>query len=78
MKFSINPLSSTPSEFHQWKEAIKATARLPQGLPIEFRKEVIYYFLIFQLLLFRKYTRCIFSEGLKKVNERIFNFLKHS
>ena len=47
MKFSINPSSSTPSEFNQWKEAIKATSRLPQGLPELFRKDVYLYFLQF-------------------------------
>jgi hypothetical protein len=51
MKFSINPSSSTPSEFNQWKEAIKATTRLPQGLPELFRKDVYLYFLQFLILL---------------------------
>ena len=39
MKFTINPL---PGEggFTQWKDAMKALARLPGGVPHDFRKSV--------------------------------------
>ena len=49
MKFSINPTS--PNEFSQWKEAIRATARLPEGLPNQFRKDVRFLRLITNTLL---------------------------
>jgi hypothetical protein len=44
MKFSINP---PPGEtgFSQWKESIRAVARLPEGIPKQFRKNVIYLIL---------------------------------
>ncbi|XP_053378292.1 TBC1 domain family member 30-like isoform X2 [Mercenaria mercenaria] len=39
MKFSVEP-SSGDSAFEQWKDAMKAVARLPLGIPAEFRKKV--------------------------------------
>jgi TBC1 domain family member 30 len=40
MKFTLDPM---PGEngFLQWKDAMKALARLPGGIPKEFRKSVI-------------------------------------
>jgi hypothetical protein len=37
MKFTLNP---SPGGFAQWKDAMKALARLPGGVPKEFRKSV--------------------------------------
>lgn len=39
MKFSLDPPLSA-SAFEQWKDAMKAVARLPLGIPDEFRKKV--------------------------------------
>lgn len=39
MKFSIQP-GGGDSAFDQWKDAMKAVARLPLGIPDEFRKKV--------------------------------------
>lgn len=39
MKFSVEP-SGGDSAFEQWKDAMKAVARLPLGIPAEFRKKV--------------------------------------
>lgn len=39
MKFSVQP-GGGESAFDQWKDAMKAVARLPLGIPDEFRKKV--------------------------------------
>ena len=39
MKFTIEPLPGDDA-FNQWKDAMKAVARLPLGIPPEFRKKV--------------------------------------
>ncbi|KAK6175337.1 hypothetical protein SNE40_013824 [Patella caerulea] len=39
MRFSIEPLQSD-NAFDQWKDAMKAVARLPMGIPGDFRKKV--------------------------------------
>ncbi|KAL4225983.1 hypothetical protein ACF0H5_013970 [Mactra antiquata] len=39
MKFSVDPPGGD-SAFEQWKDAMKAVARLPLGIPAEFRKKV--------------------------------------
>ena len=39
IKFTIRPLPGDDA-FKQWKDAMRAVARLPQGLPSEFRKKV--------------------------------------
>lgn len=39
MKFSIEPPPGD-SAFEQWKDAMKAVARLPMGIPDSFRKKV--------------------------------------
>ena len=42
MKFTLDPM---PGElgFVQWKDAMKALARLPGGIPKEFRKSVNFF-----------------------------------
>lgn len=40
MKFTLNPMPGEAG-FIQWKDAMKALARLPNGVPKEFRKSVI-------------------------------------
>jgi len=40
MKFSVQP-GGGDSAFDQWKDAMKAVARLPLGIPDEFRKKVL-------------------------------------
>ena len=40
MRFTVEPLPGD-SAFEQWKDAMKAVARLPLGIPDEFRKKVI-------------------------------------
>lgn len=39
MKFTLNPIPGEAG-FAQWKDAMKALARLPNGVPKEFRKSV--------------------------------------
>lgn len=39
IRFSIEPLPGDDA-FNQWKDAMKAVARLPMGIPPEFRKKV--------------------------------------
>lgn len=39
MKFTLNPMPGEAG-FVQWKDAMKALARLPNGVPKEFRKSV--------------------------------------
>ena len=39
LKFTIRPLPGDDA-FTQWKDAMRAVARLPLGLPTEFRKKV--------------------------------------
>lgn len=39
MKFTLNPMPGEAG-FAQWKDAMKALARLPNGVPKEFRKSV--------------------------------------
>lgn len=41
MKFTLNPMPGEAG-FNQWKDAMKALARLPGGVPKEFRKSVIF------------------------------------
>jgi hypothetical protein len=40
MKFTLNPMPGEAG-FVQWKDAMKALARLPGGVPKEFRRSVI-------------------------------------
>ena len=43
MKFTIDPVpGSGEAGFFQWKDAMKALTRLPNGVPKEFRKSVSY------------------------------------
>ena len=44
MKFSVQPLPGDDA-FQQWNDAMKAVARLPMGIPPEFRKTVSVFFL---------------------------------
>jgi hypothetical protein len=39
MRFSVDPLPGADA-FQQWRDAMKAVARLPLGIPPEFRKNV--------------------------------------
>lgn len=39
-------IPESASDFHQWLQSMLAVARLPGGLPIEFRRKVV-----FQLVL---------------------------
>ena len=39
IRFSLEPYPGDPS-FNQWKDAMKMVARLPEGVPTEFRKKV--------------------------------------
>ena len=39
MRFTVEPALGD-NAFEQWKDAMKAVARLPQGIPDEFRKKV--------------------------------------
>ena len=41
MRFTVEPPPGE-SAFDQWKDAMKAVARLPLGIPDEFRKKVRY------------------------------------
>ena len=43
MKFSVQPLPGDDA-FQQWNDAMKAVARLPMGIPPEFRKTVSVFF----------------------------------
>jgi hypothetical protein len=43
MKFTLNPMPGEAG-FLQWKDAMKALARLPGGVPKEFRKSVSYFY----------------------------------
>jgi hypothetical protein len=47
IRFSLDPSPGDPG-FNQWKDAMKMVARLPEGVPAEFRKKVpkFYEFLI--------------------------------
>ena len=47
IRFSLDPSPGDPG-FNQWKDAMKMVARLPEGVPEEFRKKVpkFYVFLI--------------------------------
>ena len=45
MKFTINPCPGETG-YIQWKEAIRAISRLPEGVPKEFRKNVRIYFIL--------------------------------
>ena len=40
MRFTVEPPPGD-SAFEQWKDAMKAVARLPLGIPDEFRKKVL-------------------------------------
>ena len=53
IRFSLEPLPGDDA-FQQWRDAMKAVARLPLGIPPEFRKKVISSFYperYFQLLI---------------------------
>jgi hypothetical protein len=50
MKFTLNPMPGEAG-FLQWKDAMKALARLPGGVPKEFRKSVIYFFSILYFVI---------------------------
>ena len=39
IRFSLEPYPGDPS-YNQWKDAMKMVARLPEGVPTEFRKKV--------------------------------------
>ena len=39
IRFSLEPYAGDPS-FNQWKDAMKMVARLPEGVPVDFRKKV--------------------------------------
>ena len=46
IRFSLEPYPGDPS-YNQWKDAMKMVARLPEGVPTEFRKKVNTYALSF-------------------------------
>lgn len=52
IRFSLEPSGGDPG-FNQWKDAMKMVARLPEGVPVDFRKKVK-MMLAFILALFRK------------------------
>ena len=39
IRFSLEPYPGDPS-FNQWKDAMKMVARLPEGVPTEFRRKL--------------------------------------
>ena len=39
IRFSLEPYPGDPS-YNQWKDAMKMVARLPEGVPTEFRRKV--------------------------------------
>ncbi len=39
IRFSLDPAPGDPG-YAQWKDAMKMVARLPEGVPVEFRKKV--------------------------------------
>ena len=41
IRFSVKPLSGD-SGFQQWHDAMRMVARLPGGVPAEFRHKVVY------------------------------------
>ena len=40
IRFSVDPFPGDPG-YNQWKDAMKMVARLPEGVPTEFRKKVM-------------------------------------
>ena len=40
IRFSIEPLSGDSDAFEQWRDAMRAVAKLPMGIPSEFRRKV--------------------------------------
>ena len=55
MKFSVQPLPGDDA-FQQWNDAMKAVARLPMGIPPEFRKTVSVYFFVNRFNDFTKWS----------------------
>lgn len=49
LKMKCSPDSSS---FVLWKDAMKMVARLPDGIPPDFRKQVIVIIVIFSILFF--------------------------
>ncbi len=39
IRFSLDPFPGDPG-YSQWKDAMKMVARLPEGVPLEFRRKV--------------------------------------
>ena len=46
IRFSLEPSGGDPG-YNQWKDAMKMVARLPEGVPTDFRKKVHTILLIF-------------------------------
>ena len=52
IRFSLEPTGGDPG-YVQWKDAMKMVARLPEGVPPDFRKKVLSYFTIADPKLYR-------------------------
>ena len=52
IRFSLDPSPGDPG-FNQWKDAMKMVARLPEGVPEEFRKKVPHCFPLHTTLHFK-------------------------
>jgi hypothetical protein len=50
IRFSLEPSPGDPG-FNQWKDAMKMVARLPEGVPEEFRKKV-------SIVFFNRNAKC--------------------
>lgn len=73
-------VSTTTSDFSQWLHAMKMVARLPGGIPPEFRKKVLYKICMIKLgNLWLKKIRSLTAAGsdrsdkLKKKNDFLLN-----
>ena len=45
IRFSLEPSGGDPG-YVQWKDAMKMVARLPEGVPLDFRKKVQYQLVV--------------------------------
>ena len=53
IRFSLEPYPGDPS-YNQWKDAMKMVARLPEGVPTEFRRKVSAFSIVYKLKLKRE------------------------
>ena len=53
IRFSLEPYPGDPS-YNQWKDAMKMVARLPEGVPTEFRKKVNMYWILFMCIYIQR------------------------